>query len=464
MATAVPGVVELDATLAHYYDELAVALAEIAPTRDTAAGFAPPFRLPALEPAMRSYLSASASSVAELGTYSGRRISLLNLMGNPRTRTTKTFASLVMVARAVEHVRSTGERIMLLTPTSGNKGTALRDAVLRAIEHGLVHRDELGITTVVPSAATGKLWSSPLDARPELRARNPVAVYSGPERAGVKTIARQYSDAFAEELYARYGVRLWYTLDLANYRGADAVRYAIERDVLGPATSGRRLHAHAVSSAFGLLGHVLGRRLAGPAAADAPPSYFLVQHLETPDMVLHLHFGSTDRANLPRYALDGASGLYRQDSDARFPSSTFDPQECLEPTFYTHRPPTADEMTGVIRTQGGGGIVVSLHECLQRYGEIRTMVEPAGVHVPADPRRLKEWSLLMALTGVLNAVDRGLVDHEHVVVHASGSYGDDDFTPIPAGHLDVAETAHDLEPIVDSAVHAMSGLREAVPA
>jgi hypothetical protein len=110
--------------------------------------------------------------------------------------------------------------------------------------------------------------------------------------------------------------------------------------------------------------------------------------------------------------------------------------EILEPTFYTHAPATSPAMKEMIRRNGGGGIVVSLHECLQHYPVIRRMLEPLGIAVPADPRELREWSLVMAMTGVLNAVDRDIlpVDGE-IMVHASGSYGTSDYRPIPSSGL-----------------------------
>jgi Family of unknown function (DUF6002) len=182
-------------------------------------------------------------------------------------------------------------------------------------------------------------------------------------------------------------------------------------------------------AAYGLLGHHLGRTMAsGSDAAGA--RYFLVQHLDTPDMVLSLHFGTTDRSNLPEYTIDPRIGLYTQTQDPRFPTTTFDPTEVLDPTFYTRRPPTSEAMNRLIRAHGGGGIVVSLHECLGRYPYLRGLLALAGVELPADPRRLREWSLVMALTGVLNAIDRKLIGADQVVVHGSGSYSADDYTSI----------------------------------
>jgi hypothetical protein len=37
----------------------------------------------------------------------------------------------------------------------------------------------------------------------------------------------------------------------------------------------------------------------------------------------------------------------------------------------------------------------------------------------------------MALTGVLNGIDRGLVSEDDILVHGSGSYQAADFEPIP---------------------------------
>jgi Family of unknown function (DUF6002) len=227
------------------------------------------------------------------------------------------------------------------------------------------------------------------------------------------------------------GVDLWYTLDIDNYKVADAVRAMFEYEFVPPEPGGR-LHAHSVSSAYGLLGHNLGYTSRQVAGAEAPPRYFLVQHLGTPDMVLSLRHGSASRSGVPAYTYDAGSGLYRQDTDPAFPATTYDPAEWLDPTFYTHRPPTSPEMNELIRTRGGGGVVVSLHECLNRYARIRALLEPAGITLPADPRRLREWSLVMAFTGVLNAVDRGLVTDDDILVHGSGSYSDDDFRPATA--------------------------------
>jgi hypothetical protein len=371
-------------------------------------------------------------------------------MRNPRTRTTKTFASLPIVARAVEHIRRTDERVMILSPSSGNKATALRDAVLRAHETGLATPEQLCILVVVPGASRAKLWASPLSEDEWLRARNPVAVYDGAERGDVKTLARALSDEHSADLRDRVGINLWYTLDINNYKAADILRAYAEHEFLPP--SDARLHVHAVSSAYGLLGHHLGaQRLAAAGHGEPTARYFLVQHLDTPDMVLSLYRGSHDRSNLPEYVYDDATGLFRQDTDPRFPATAYDPGENLDPTFYTRRPVTSDEMNPIIRRQGGGGIVVSLTECLERYPRLRAMLAPAGVVLPADPRELREWSLVMALTGLLNGIDRGLVEEEDILVHGSGSYHDGDFSPLPAPHLSRVADVGQLAELAESA-------------
>ncbi|MFF5177247.1 DUF6002 family protein [Micromonospora sp. NPDC000316] len=435
--------------LSHYYPQVAAALRTVGQAGASNDGFDPGYELPPFDDRMRDFLSPSVISLRELGEYGDQRLRLLDLMGNPRTRTTKTFASLLIVARAVRHIQETGERILILTPSSGNKATALRDAVLRAIESGLVTSDQIQIVTVVPAESRHKLWTCDLDRDRALAARNPVAVYGGSESAEVKQLAQEFVTAHGRRL-ADQGVRVWYTLALTNYQAADAVRAFFEEDFLPPQPGTERVHAHSVSSAFGLLGHHLGTELSGGPEAG----YFLVQHLGTPDMVLHLHHNRVDDADRPTYELDQATGLYRQDSDPTFPSTTFDPLEKLDTTFYTHRPVTADDMSGIIARQGGGGIVVSLHECLQRYAEVRVLLGTAGIELPADPRQLREWSLVMALTGVVNAIDRGLLKQPEVIVHGSGYYTSGDFEPLAPHRLSPVATPADLAQVVEAAVEA----------
>ncbi|WBO61756.1 DUF6002 family protein [Streptomyces camelliae] len=82
-----------------------------------------------------------------------------------------------------------------------------------------------------------------------------------------------------------------------------------------------------------------------------------------------------------------------------FPATTYDPDEHLDPTLYTRRPVTSARMDPVIAAQGGGGIVVSLQECITRYGQVRALLSDAYLALSADPCRLREWSLVMAMTG-----------------------------------------------------------------
>lgn len=460
--TALPEATLLRNVLTHYDRDLRQSLTALerdradAPADVAGAGaFSPAFRLPEPGPALERFFSVSDVAVTVLPPYRDHRLRLLDLMRNPATRTTKTLASLVIVARAVRHITDTGERVMIVTPSSANKATALRDAVHRAIDCGLVTADQLRIACVVPAQSVAKLWASALSEDPALRRRNPIVVHSAEEPAAVKELAAGFATTHADHLRHRHGIRVWYTLGLDNYRAADLLRAFAERDLLpGGADDGRtRTHVHSVSSAFGLLGHELGHRTLAAAGQPLPRArYFLVQHLGTPDMVLSLRHGSHDRANLPPYRYDATAGLYRQDTDPHFPATTFHPEEQLDPTFYTRRPVTSARMDPLIGAHGGGGVVVSLHECLSRYAEVRALLSASGHRLPADPRRLREWSLVMAVTGTLNAADRGLLpDSDDVLIHGSGSYGDDDYRPVPEAHRTTAADATELAARIEEA-------------
>lgn len=456
MVSPPPSTVIAKNALTHYHSELQQALSMLEHGRaNSPEAFSPAFRLPDSSPALEEFFSVSDIAVADLPTYRGRRLRLLDLMRNPGTHTTKTLASLIIVARAVRHIHTTGERIVIVTPSSANKATALRDAVCRAVTSGLVATDQLQITSIVPAVSTAKLWSSELsDTR--LRQYNPLVTHESDQPAKVKELASVFIAEHAERLERKYGVRFWYTLDLDNYRAADMVRAFVERDFLPPSRT--RVHVHSVSSAFGLLGHDLGHRwVADESGRELPQArYFLVQHLGTPDMVLSLRHGTHDHRNLPAYQWDAANGLYVQDEDPHFPASTFDPHEQLDPTFYTRSPQTSARMDPIIARQGGGGVVVSLHECLKRYGETRQLLASA-VELPTDPRRLREWSLVMAVTGTLNAVDRGLLpDSDDVLIHGSGSYTDQDYRPMPDAHRRPADTVDELAGHIEESIRAVS--------
>ena len=460
----VPSTLVIGNAIERYYANVQELLYSLALRRDRnnarhqTASFEPGFDLPPLTAEVVRFFAPSSIAVHYLDGYQGSRltacrdakISLLDLMGNPATRTTKSLASLLMVARAVEYLRRTDRRVMLLTPSSANKATALRDAVFRAISLGLADPDRLQITSVVPERSADKLWSSPLSSDSRLRRRNPVVLCRGPEPSEVKALAQMFHRDHSDELSHDHDTDLWYTLDIENYKVADAMRAMAEYEIHPPDRARGRLHVHAVSSAYGLLGHDLGyvSALQRPGRA---PRYFLVQHLGTPDMVLSLLYGTASRCYLPSYERDPRDGLFRQHAEPHFPAITSDLGECLEPTFYTHNPPTSEQMNEIIRSRGGGGIVVSLHECLTRYAQVRELLSPA-LSLPADPRRLREWSLVMAVTGMLNALDRGLIEDDDILIHGSGCYTDDDYQPIPPHHLTPATGPCSLREAVLNAV------------
>lgn len=433
----------IENALATYYGDIQHALRDLFATTpettpDTGGDFTPGTELPHLSAAMRDFLAPSGLAHAPMGHYAGKQLALLDLTRNPATGTTKTYPSLVIVARAIRFIQDTGQRVTIVTPSSANKAIALRDAVLRAITCGLVGADQLNVITVVPAASVPKLRSSELFTDPALRARNPIAVHHGPTPGAVKTIARALVDDHRTPIEQATKTNLWYTLQLENYLAADTVRALAEHQHFPPAPDRPRLHVHAVSSAYGLLGHAYGRTLLDPTARAATPEphYLLVQHLGAPDMVLSLyHHGVVDPAHAPTYTRDPATGLYTQHTDPHFPTHTFDPHEDLDPTFYTRNPPTSARMNHLIHTQGGGGIVVSLAECLQRYAQARDLLARAAIDLPANPTAVREWSLVMAVVGLLNAVDRGLVPEGDILIHASGHYHADQVGQLSARDL-----------------------------
>lgn len=447
----------IDNALAHYYDVLKQTMNEyqqsdrFVPSKN----FLPAFDLPVLDAAMTEFLRPSGIGLAGLGDYGDCSLHLLNLMGNPATRTTKTFGSMINIARAVNHIRNTGERVCIISPSSGNKATALRNAVERAVSVGLVSETELQIVTVVPEASRNKLWSSALSNDPRLRELNSMAVMPCDVPVHVKHMIAEFMSRYAEEFWTKRGVRVWHTLERPNYMVADTVRALVEHDLM-PTTGRGRIHAHAVSSALGLQGLHFGHQALANRGIDLPaPQLMLVQHLGTPDMVLSLYHDSFDMNLVPRYRRRELDGLFVQDEDPHFPYTTFDPAEHLDATFYSRTPESAAQINTVIKDNGGAGIVVSLHECLQRYNEVRDLLAvTGGVTLPADPRKLREWSMVMAVTGVLNGIDRGLIDDRDVLIHASGSYGDDDYTELSPAHSVYVQGVDDFYKAVCQAVEA----------
>jgi Family of unknown function (DUF6002) len=434
-----------------FYDELSSVLADRVQRTggETAPGnFSPGFGLPALTDELLDFYAVGTATWHKVAAYSGHEISLLDLTGNPGTHTTKTFPSLLIVARAVEHIRRTGERVMIFSPTSANKGVALRDAVLRAIRSGLVEPDQLRIVTLAPVSCRAKLRASELSTEPHLRELNPLLLYLGDDREAVKAIGRQFVTEYAEALFARRKTNVWFSLELTNYLVADTARafFELRADPIEGALR-PRLHAHAVSSAFGLLGYHAGRQVLeanGDGRPECRPSSLIVQHLGAPDMVLNLRNGDFDRRWLPAYTMNARTGLQHQiGNDPRFPEFTYDPCEVLDPTFYTHQPATSPAMNAIIAKHGGDGIVVSLAECVARYPLVRSWLADGPRTLPADFRTLQEWSTVMAFTGVLNAIDRGLVDQDRdIVVHGTGHYTTADVEPLdPCAMTSVRDVA-----------------------
>ncbi len=266
----------------------------------------------------------------------------------------------------------------------------------------------------------------------------------------MKALARSAFERLAGE---RTRFTPWFTLDLDNYRIADTVRACAEAelDPIRP-DSAPRLHVHAVSSAYGLLGYHLGVELlrrgdgSGLAAPHRHPGFLLVQQLATPDMVLSLLKGGTGRDLLPEYRRGGAADPWRQDGEPNFPAVTDAPDERLDATFYTGAPATSGAINELIGRYGGTGVVVSRRECLDRYEEIAGLLAPLGHHLPQDPADIREWSLVKAFAGAMVAVERGLVaPGTDLLVHGSGFYTDATLAPLRSGGARAASSSAAVE-------------------
>jgi hypothetical protein len=426
-----------------YYDLIVSSSSEFEISTSNAT-FEPSMRLPELDSRMQSFLSVATAQLFEMGSYRDVPLRLFDLRQNENTQTTKTFASTLIVARAIRHIQETGDSILLFSPSSGNKAIALRDAVLRALKAKLVHPEQLRIVTLTPIQTIGKLRKTELYDDPRLRDLNPIFVLDTESPEAVKVVGQQF-----KELFNRQPVedsKLWHSLRLENYRFSDQARAFFDFEY-GDAwdTDRKTVHVHAVSSAYGLLGYCSGVEvLKRHREKVSTPSFLLVQHLATCDMVLHLLDGNFEGTSTPLYTQQG-SGLWTQSESAHFPAETWDPAEILEPTFYTHQPPTALEMSSHVRANGGSGIVVSLYECMQRYSECAQLLANTPVRLPVDPRNLKEWSLVMAMTGCLNAIDRKLLEGvDGFTIHASGTYCHGDYQVMPFDGLSFVGSAEEM--------------------
>lgn len=436
--------------LDRYFEEIRTAARKVGAERATEPEI--PLELTEKHPSFAAF-----TEVTDIGlTQVESRTHILDLMRNPGARTTKTMASLLMIARAAAHIRRTGERVLLFTPTSGNKGTALRDAVARAHATGLASPDELRIVMLAPDASRSKLRDCALAGDQALRTANPVVLARVKQPADVKLLSSEVVERHAAEILDTTGFRIWYTLDLDNYRIADATRAFAEAELLPiTADSAPRVHVHSVSSAFGLLGYHLGHRLlaeglTGGTAPARHPGFYLVQQLATADMVTSL-LGM----KVPDYEHDEAAGVWRQHAAPEFPAVTDDPQEVIDATFYTKEPPTRAQINQIVADHGGGGIVVSRRECLERFDQVRALAANAGIAITADPALIREWSLVKALTGVLVSRERGLLAPDtEVVVHGSGYYSDELLPALREEHLTRADTVDDLARAVLAAAHA----------
>jgi Family of unknown function (DUF6002) len=397
-------------------------------------------KLPRLNDEYRAFFNEARMDIYRLPDYADYNIHLLDLTLNQFTQTTKIYASLLTVAKIVEYIRQTGESVIILTPSSANKGIALTYAVSKAIAQGLVPKEKLKIVTVIPESSSLKLRTETNPKRYSQENFSQAVIFEGNPPEQVKHITAELYNTCADEFWKKYRTRLWYSLHIDNYRLADTLRafFDYEMSLIHNRINNFKntWHIQSVSSAYGLIGYHLGCMVLAQQKIISEvdfPGFFLVQPLNTPDMVLHLLFGNCDRRNLPIYHMDGNTKYYVQNQSPYFPYYTHDPDEILESTFYSHLPATKDLMSGLIGKLGGSGIVVSLAECMERFALIHYMFIHINLEFPTDPRIIKEWSSIMALTGALNAIDRKLIpSKKSLLIHSSGLYTEYDLkTPPP---------------------------------
>jgi hypothetical protein len=406
--------------LAQYYNEVQAALRMLTNRTSSipsASLFEPNFEMPALSKRLHDYFEGSdiAWRPANMGL-GAQGDAFLDLTLNGRTRTTKTFASRVIVARALRHIETSGDPVMLISPSSGNKATALRESVAQAYESGLADPDCLRVTCVVPEVSRFKVAAGSAEL---LDGCNPLLYLRADSPLDVKALVRAAQQVL-EKPSSRW--RLWFTLAPYNYLAGDVVRAFAERDLGGPAPA-QRVHVHAVSSGYGLLGYSLGREL---LSAKNRVSMLLVQHPATPDLVLmaQARLGAGEVA--PSYS-GSAVGGFAQDGNPRFPPIVVDLQEVVDETFYTRNPATLVDMSELLEAHGGDGIVVSAAECRAAFDSYVSACHDSRLATPETFTDLAERSLLMAYTGLRMARARNLVPPIPAVIHGTGAYGVQDF-------------------------------------
>ena len=88
---------------------------------------------------------------------------------------------------------------------------------------------------------------------------------------------------------------------------------------------------------------------------------------------------------------------------------------------------------------------------MQRYSLIRYWMNQKQFDLPEDPRKIREWSTIMAITGVLNAIDRGTIKAgTDVLVHGAGLYTEDDYQKIPPSDVHTLEKENAIEQIAST--------------
>ena len=104
-------------------------------------------------------------------------------------------------------------------------------------------------------------------------------------------------------------------------------------------------------------------------------------------------------------------------------------------------------MSQLIQRFGGGGIVISLVECFERYGLVRELLRHANITVHSDPRLITEWSSLMAMVGTIEAIERGILSEgTTVTVHGTGYYASSiEYQPLSTSAMPIIDESTPIE-------------------
>ena len=165
----------------------------------------------------------------------------MDLTGNPGTHTTKTFA-VDAHRRAGGRAHPAYRRVDLhLHPHLGQQGDRPAGRGGPGVGGRAGQARPAVVVVLAPASTAHKFRPDRLADDPALRPSTRCC--GSPARAaeGVKPLGRAFVDEYAAEAHDKYGLNLWYSLDLRNYLVADAARAAFEADASPTSAAGTAL-------------------------------------------------------------------------------------------------------------------------------------------------------------------------------------------------------------------------------